>query len=66
MFQQKNYLFNLDDVDNIISLCPNCHREIHSSDDKKDILTRVYNKNKKYMQTNGVNVDDLYKMYLCS
>jgi 5-methylcytosine-specific restriction protein A len=66
MFQQKNYLFNLDDVDNIISLCPNCHREIHSSDDKKDILTQVYKKNQRYMKNNGVSVDDLYKMYLCS
>jgi 5-methylcytosine-specific restriction enzyme A len=29
MFQQKNYEFILDDINNIISLCPNCHREIH-------------------------------------
>lgn len=66
MFQQKNYTFGLDDVDNIISLCPSCHREIHLSDDKKDILTAVYEKSKDYMHKNQVSLDDLFKMYLCS
>jgi len=66
MFQQKNYTFSLDDIDNIISLCPSCHREIHLSDDKKDILSRVYEKSKAYMQKNQVSLDDLFKMYLCS
>jgi 5-methylcytosine-specific restriction protein A len=66
MFHQKNYSFELDDIDNIISLCPNCHREIHSADDKEKILTKVYNVNEKYMQANNIALEELYKMYFCS
>jgi 5-methylcytosine-specific restriction protein A len=65
MFQQKNYEFNLDDVENIISLCPNCHREIHSADDKSKILDNLYKLNKKYMQLNNIEENDFYKMYMC-
>lgn len=63
MFQQKNYNFPLDDVDNIISLCPNCHREIHLSDDKSSILRRIYAIQKEYMQKNGIDLIEFYKMY---
>jgi 5-methylcytosine-specific restriction protein A len=66
MFQQKNYDFVLDDVNNIISLCPNCHRKIHSADDKKEIINDLYKLNKKYMETNNIMLDDLYKMYICA
>jgi len=65
MFQQKNYAFELDDVNNVVSLCPNCHREMHSADDKTEILTSVYETNKEYMRNNGVSLDDLRKMYHC-
>ncbi len=66
MFQQKNYAFKLDDVDNVSSLCPNCHREIHSSDDKTQILQKLYNLNKTYMSANSIDLRDLYKMYSCA
>jgi len=66
MFQQKNYKFNLDDVNNIISLCPNCHREIHSADDKNKIINNLYRSNEKYMRTHNITLDDLYKMYMCA
>jgi len=65
MFQQKNYSFKLDDVNNIISLCPNCHREIHLSDDKKNIIDRVFNIHEKYLMSKKVSKEDLYKMYMC-
>jgi 5-methylcytosine-specific restriction protein A len=66
MFQQKNYDFNLDDVNNIISLCPNCHREIHSADNKKKIIDNLYKLNKQYMEANNIYLNDLYKMYICA
>ncbi len=66
MFQQKNYEFNLDDVDNIISLCPNCHREIHSADDKNKIINALYKLNQKYIKSNNICINDLYKMYMCA
>ncbi len=65
MFQQKNYNFKLDDVNNIVSLCPNCHREIHSSDNKMDILNKLYQLNISFMQNNSIGLHDLYKMYQC-
>ena len=65
MYQQKNYSFALDDVDNIVSLCPNCHREIHSSDDKTAILNRVYEVQKGYMKAHQIELSELYKMYAC-
>jgi len=65
MFQQKNYDFKLDEVDNIISLCPNCHKEIHFADNKKEIIQKIFNLNKKYMEKHSVSLNDLYKMYMC-
>jgi len=65
MFQQKNYSFELDDVSNILSLCPNCHREIHSGDDKRDILSKVFTISKEYMRLNSVTLEELHKMYFC-
>jgi len=66
MFQQKNYEFNLDDINNIISLCPTCHREIHSADNKNTIIDNLYRLNIEYMKSNNINLNDLYKMYMCA
>ena len=65
MFQQKNYNFALDDVKNIVSLCPNCHREIHSADNKMDILNKLYKLNISFMESNSIALSELYKMYQC-
>jgi len=65
MFQQKNYDFKLDNINNIISLCPNCHREIHSADNKSKIINTLYRLNKEYMSNNNIHINDLSKMYLC-
>ena len=65
MFQQKNYSFNLDDVDNIISLCPTCHREIHSSDERSAILGKIHKIQAVFMSKNSISLDDLNKMYYC-
>lgn len=66
MFQQKNFSFTLDDVDNIASLCPTCHREMHSSDDKSEILSKIYSINAAFMYQNGISLENLNKMYYCA
>jgi len=66
MFQQKNYEFTIDDVDNIISLCPNCHREVHSADEKNTILQKVYQKSEAFMVKNSISLNEFYKMYYCA
>jgi 5-methylcytosine-specific restriction protein A len=63
MYQQKNYDFKIDDIDNIVSLCPNCHKKIHFADDKKEILSLLYSKCSKYLRYNSISENDLYKMY---
>lgn len=63
IYQQKNYDFELDALENIISLCPSCHREIHSADHKSKILQNLYAQTTKYMQANNIELNDLYKMY---
>jgi len=63
MYQQKNYDFLLDDVKNIASLCPSCHREIHLSDDKEEILTKLYIHQKEYMLQKEISLRDFFKMY---
>jgi len=65
MYQQKNYDFILDSIDNILSLCPTCHREIHYSDNKKKILDKVYSKNNIYFKEKRIDKIELYKMYAC-
>ncbi|MEA3316151.1 MAG: hypothetical protein U9Q30_09865 [Campylobacterota bacterium] len=65
MYQQKNYDFILDNVDNILSLCPTSHREIHYSDNKKDILDKVYSINNIYFKEKDIEKIELYKMYSC-
>ncbi|MEA3227494.1 MAG: HNH endonuclease signature motif containing protein [Campylobacterota bacterium] len=65
MFQQKNYSFKLDTLENIISLCPNCHREIHFSDNKQEILEKIFKINSAQMSKNQIDLNDFYKMYSC-
>ena len=66
MFQQKNFSFNLDVLENIISLCPSCHREIHSADNKHEILKKLYKHNILFMRKNSISQEDLQKMYYCA
>ena len=65
LFQQKNYNFKLDTIENIISLCPNCHREIHFSDNKEELLKQIFFINNKFMKKNEIDLNDFYKMYNC-
>lgn len=63
LYYQKNFDFGLDDIENIVSVCPNCHREIHFSDDKKDILDSLYKERKSFFTKNKLNKNVLYKVY---
>jgi 5-methylcytosine-specific restriction protein A len=65
MYQQKNYNFEVDVVDNIVSLCPNCHKEVHLADDKTTVLKNLYEQQNSFMSRNQIDLADLYKMYNC-
>src|SRR5699024_4838879 len=53
MFAQDQFKYTIDFADNIVTLCPNCHRKIHYGlqEDKHEMLQLLYEKRKdKYPQ----------------
>lgn len=58
---------SIDFADNIISLCPNCHRQIHLSTDdiKKEMVLQLFEDRKKLYPKHGIRIDteSLLKMY---
>lgn len=63
MYQQKNFDFKVDDIENIVSLCANCHREVHFSDNKRDIIDKLYEERKVFFEKQNLNVETLYEVY---
>lgn len=67
-FMEK-YNINIDCSENIVSICPNCHRAIHYGDDKTklSILEVLFNlKRETFNETLSIalNFDDIKKYYL--
>lgn len=62
-----NYMINIDCVENIVSLCPNCHRAIHYGDDKtrNEIIEFLYYERISLLNKIGLNIslEELKKMY---
>ena len=58
---------NIDCVENIICLCPTCHRRIHfgSKDEKESIIRYLYNRRKSLLQNVGIeiSIDELMTLY---
>ncbi|WP_238703886.1 HNH endonuclease [Bacillus velezensis] len=58
MHMQHEFEVNLDKVNNIVSLCPNCHRKIHysNSQDKKILLEKLFNQRKRDLLLIGIDI----------
>lgn len=60
---------NIDCVENLVSLCPNCHSAIHYGDKatRKAMVTDLYNKKKHAFKKIGLSIslDDLLDIYNC-
>lgn len=56
---------NLDCKDNLIPLCPNCHKAIHlSKNEYKDtLLKEIISRNYQFRNKYNVNIDDLREIY---
>ena len=59
---------NLDCIENITSLCPNCHRAVHFGDKKTkdEILKKLFDKRKKQLNKNlqiNLTLDELLTLY---
>jgi len=68
MKEQKNYLnVNIDRTENIICLCPTCHKAIHYAEVsyRNEKIMKMFNKRKELLKNVGINFDDdaLIKMY---
>ena len=63
----KKYHFNIDCIENILSLCPTCHRAIHhgTNEVKKAIITELYEKLLPQYQSCGfeISLDEVLKLY---
>lgn len=64
---QDDFEYSIDFSDNIVCLCPNCHRLIHHGEvnDKADLITHLYNKrNHKYSEYKiDINLEKLFQYY---
>lgn len=58
---------NIDCVQNIVALCPNCHRTLHHStfEEKEEILKRLYELKKEDLMSIGIDItlDELMSYY---
>jgi 5-methylcytosine-specific restriction protein A len=65
IFELQN--INIDCVENLVSLCPNCHRAVHYGADyvKRNILTNLLDKKKNDFDKIGLKIEiyELLKMY---
>lgn len=63
----NRFFKHVDCEQNIVALCPNCHKRIHygTPAEKKAILDEIYNKKKEVLSSSGIDVtiEELYKFY---
>lgn len=64
---EYQYLFeySLDVEENIVSLCSNCHNEIHYGEDYKRLVKELYEERKGLLQQSGlaISLEKLYQLY---
>jgi len=67
MSKQGLFEFDIDVPENILCLCPTCHRKMHfaQDDDKKKILSEAYKNRMSALQVRGIvlDVNMLFSMY---
>ncbi|MDR0920274.1 MAG: hypothetical protein LBM93_13690 [Oscillospiraceae bacterium] len=64
---KEEYKSRLDREENIVCICPNCHRKVHSGNEevKREILKKIYNKKKEDLEQAGIYItfDKLFAYY---
>lgn len=60
-----DFTVSLDIEENIISLCSNCHNQLHYGRDIRPLLEKLYNDRKDVLKKAGISItlEDLFKMY---
>lgn len=69
IFYEKQFNKNIDCLENIVSLCPNCHKAIHlgNNEFKKEIIEILYHQKLSGLEKIGIKISlaellDLYKI----
>lgn len=62
---QEQFDVSLDVEENIVSLCSNCHNEIHYGRDADKLIRKIYEKRKMHLEKTGIVVleENLLAMY---
>lgn len=68
MSKQKDFLpLNIDREENIVCICPNCHKALHygDEDEKRERLEKLYEVRKEKLFSCGIHIDkrELLKLY---
>ena len=70
MEYQDRFEFSLDVPENILCICPNCHRQIHHGTEKevKPLLDLAFQDRNKALRTRGldISIEELCKLYFKS
>jgi 5-methylcytosine-specific restriction protein A len=63
--QQNCTQVSLDIIENVVSLCPNCHKKIHLglAPDKREMLKTLYKQRPEIVKNYGINLEQLYSFY---
>lgn len=58
---------NIDIAENMVCLCPSCHREIHNGQNSKDKIIEIFNSRKEKLERKGIvlsgGIDQLLNYY---
>lgn len=59
MSKQGSFEFDIDVPENILCICPNCHRKIHLAEDqeKKETIAKAFKLRKAVLPARGINID---------
>lgn len=59
MAAQDYYDYTIDFADNIVTLCPNCHRQIHYAipNEKEQLVETLFQKRQKKYENYGIEID---------
>ncbi|MBD8889324.1 MULTISPECIES: MrcB family domain-containing protein [Bacillus] len=67
--KQGEFQYDLDQLENMVSLCPLCHRLIHlgRDEDKETLLKKLFDQRKDQLKRIGIEItfSDLKEMYGC-
>ena len=67
MKAQDDFKNNLDRIENIVCLCPNCHRKVHHArtDIKKETFEKLYLKKHEKLNSCGLNLtsEQIFRKY---